>query len=182
MMKNVITEGTAISLTWRLPEFHTRKEGKIYTPYPKDIPKIESVSCWDLYPDPVATSTDDCDYIINSSYSNVNKVNNMLGLPELNLNFQDVIVPIFNMEHNPLGLTIMDGPFCSIMPRGNRKNEFLLYHPKYSVISESNQVIDISNENLLDTYLQVREELSKYSSKLIKKKEIIVFNKTDLID
>ena len=43
-------------------------------------------------------------------------------------------------------------------------------------------LIDISNENLLDTYLQVREELSKYSSKLIKKKEIIVFNKTDLID
>ena len=29
---------------------------------------------------------------------------------------------------------------------------------------------------------KVREELSKYSSKLIKKKEIIVFNKTDLID
>ena len=91
-------------------------------------------------------NTDDCDYIINSSYSNVNKVNNMLGLPELNLNFQDVIVPIFNMEHNPLGLTIMDGPFCSIMPRGNRKNEFLLYNPKYSVISETKKLMDISKK------------------------------------
>ena len=29
---------------------------KVYTPYGKDIPKIESVSCWDLYPDPIATN------------------------------------------------------------------------------------------------------------------------------
>jgi hypothetical protein len=92
-------------------------------------------------------NVDGYDYIINSSYSNVNKINDMLGAPKLNLKFQDVIVPIFKMKHSPLGLTIMDGPFCSIMPRGNRKNEFLLYHPKYSVISESKQVIDISNEN-----------------------------------
>ena len=82
-------------------------------------------------------NVDGYDYIINSSYSNVNKINDMLGVPKLNLKFQDVIVPIFKMKHSPLGLTIMDGPFCSIMPRGNRKNEFLLYHPKYSVVSES---------------------------------------------
>ena len=68
----------------------------------------------------------------------------MLGLPNLDLKFQDVIVPIFKMKHSPIGLTIMDGPFCSIMPRGNRKNEFLLYNPKYSVISESKIFMDIS--------------------------------------
>ena len=37
---------------------------KQYNPYYKDIPKIESVSCWDLYPDPIATNIDDCDYVI----------------------------------------------------------------------------------------------------------------------
>ena len=41
------------------------------------------------------------------------------------------------MNHEKLGLTIMDGSFCSVMPKGNNKNEFLLYHPKYSVVSES---------------------------------------------
>ena len=87
------------------------------------------------------------DYVINASYSNVNKVNTMLGLPELKLKFQDVIVPIFKMKHETMGLTIMDGPFCSIMPRGNNKNEFLLYHPKYSVITESKNVINFSDEN-----------------------------------
>ena len=43
-------------------------------------------------------------------------------------------------------------------------------------------LVDISNENLLNSYLKVRNELAKYSSKLIKKKEIIVFNKIDMVD
>ena len=43
-------------------------------------------------------------------------------------------------------------------------------------------LIDITNENLESAYQQVRNELSSYSEKLIKKKEIIVLNKTDLLD
>ena len=42
-------------------------------------------------------------------------------------------------------------------------------------------LIDISNENILKSYLKIRKELSKYSSKLLKKKEIVVLNKTDMI-
>ena len=36
-------------------------------------------------------------------------------------------------------------------------------------------------KNLLLSYKQIRNELKKYSNDLIKKKEIIVFNKVDLI-
>jgi len=43
-------------------------------------------------------------------------------------------------------------------------------------------LIDISNENFLENYSQIRKELSKYSNKLTKKTEIIVFNKIDMID
>ena len=43
-------------------------------------------------------------------------------------------------------------------------------------------LIDINNDNLVDSYKQVREELNKYSKDLIKKNELIVFNKIDLID
>tara|TARA_B100001123_G_scaffold416585_1_gene518366 strand:+ start:1464 stop:2450 length:987 start_codon:yes stop_codon:yes gene_type:complete len=43
-------------------------------------------------------------------------------------------------------------------------------------------LIDISQKNLIQSYLQVRKELKKYSNKLLKKKEIVVLNKTDLID
>ena len=42
-------------------------------------------------------------------------------------------------------------------------------------------LIDITNDNLLENYSKVRKELSKYSDKLVKKKEIIVFNKIDII-
>jgi len=42
-------------------------------------------------------------------------------------------------------------------------------------------LIDITGENLLENYSKVRKELFKYSNKLIKKKEIIVFNKIDMI-
>ena len=43
-------------------------------------------------------------------------------------------------------------------------------------------LIDISEKNLVNSYSQVREEMAKYSSELLKKQEIIVFNKTDLVD
>jgi len=42
-------------------------------------------------------------------------------------------------------------------------------------------LIDIANENILEDYFKIRKELSKYSKNLIKKKEIIVFNKIDLM-
>ena len=41
-------------------------------------------------------------------------------------------------------------------------------------------LIDLSEENLFDNYLKVKNELTKYDSKLGEKREIIVFNKLDL--
>ena len=43
-------------------------------------------------------------------------------------------------------------------------------------------LIDITNENLVQSYNQVKNELQKYSLELTKKKELVVLNKTDLID
>ena len=42
-------------------------------------------------------------------------------------------------------------------------------------------LIDITDNNLLENYSKVRKELFKYSKKLVKKREIIVFNKIDMI-
>ena len=42
-------------------------------------------------------------------------------------------------------------------------------------------MIDITNEDLKKSYKQIKNELKNYSSKLAKKKELIVLNKTDLI-
>ena len=43
-------------------------------------------------------------------------------------------------------------------------------------------LIDITSEDLKKSYQQVKNELKKYSNKLIKKKELIVLNKIDLVD
>jgi len=42
-------------------------------------------------------------------------------------------------------------------------------------------LIDITENNILENYLKIRKELSKYSNNLLKKKEIIIFNKIDVI-
>ena len=42
-------------------------------------------------------------------------------------------------------------------------------------------LIDITEENLFDNYKKIRNELSKYSTNLLKKKEIIVLNKIDIL-
>ncbi len=42
-------------------------------------------------------------------------------------------------------------------------------------------LIDSSEVNLTEKYFQVRNELKKYSNTLVKKKELIVFNKSDLL-
>ncbi len=43
-------------------------------------------------------------------------------------------------------------------------------------------LIDVTEENLIRSYKQIRAELGKYSKSLLKKNEIIVLNKIDLID
>ena len=42
-------------------------------------------------------------------------------------------------------------------------------------------LIDITNEDLIENYSKVRKELFKYSNKLEKKREIVVFNKIDMM-
>ncbi|MBO6484369.1 MAG: GTPase ObgE [Pelagibacteraceae bacterium] len=43
-------------------------------------------------------------------------------------------------------------------------------------------LIDISEKDILGNYLKIKNELSKYDKKILKKTEIIIFNKLDLID
>ena len=43
-------------------------------------------------------------------------------------------------------------------------------------------LIDISENDIMGNYLKIRNELSKYDKKILKKKEIIIFNKLDLVN
>ena len=61
---------------------------QMYSPYYKDIPKIESVSCWDLYTDPIATSMEDCDYVIQRHKMTRSQLRGLMDMPMFN---QDAI-------------------------------------------------------------------------------------------
>jgi hypothetical protein len=80
---------------------------------------------------------EDYHVIINTTYFNTNKIKKIFDLPQTKLRFQTVIIPIFKYNHKKIGLTIMDGKYCSIMPKGFNPNTFLLYHAKESVIYET---------------------------------------------
>ena len=43
-------------------------------------------------------------------------------------------------------------------------------------------MIDLSEDNLFNSYKKIKFELSNYDKHLIKKKEIIFFNKSDLLE
>ena len=43
-------------------------------------------------------------------------------------------------------------------------------------------LIDISEKDIIGNYLKIRNELSKYDKGILKKKEIIIFNKSDLVN
>ena len=80
---------------------------------------------------------EDYDVVINTTYFNINKINRVYGLEQMPLRMQVVVIPIFKYDIAKIGLTIMDGPFCSVMPKGFNPGTFLLYHAKESVIYET---------------------------------------------
>ena len=77
-------------------------------------------------------------YLINSTYSNISNVLSNLGYQPLESKYQLCVLPILEHKNgnNPFGITIMDGPFCSLMPKGFEKNKYILYHVKESVIQQ----------------------------------------------
>jgi FAD dependent oxidoreductase len=104
------------------------------------------------------------DVVVNSTYVNVNYFTKALNLPEEKLLFEDVVIPFFLYPSNKFGLTIMDGEFCSVMPKGSNQNEFLLYHVKYSVLDHcfgySNQLNQ--NDNIEEYIRLIYEKSSEF--------------------
>jgi len=77
------------------------------------------------------------DYVINATYANVNSIQSSLPVKDLlDLRFQYVVLPVFEFDRDKFGITIMDGPFCSVLPEGNNQNKFILSNVKFSPVTE----------------------------------------------
>jgi hypothetical protein len=89
----------------------------------------------------------DFDIVINATYTNLNNVNDILGLPKEEVLYELVELLEVRIPGAPrIGLTIMDGEFSSLLPRG-AKDTFTLGHVKQSILKEqvSSDVRDLAN-------------------------------------
>lgn len=70
------------------------------------------------------TTADGCieqaPYVLNAAYASVNEIVNMLGLPPFDIKYElcELILCEVSPQLKNTGITVMDGPFFSIMPFG----------------------------------------------------------------
>ncbi len=66
----------------KLHKWETNDDGeRTYNPLEVRVPRIEFVSCWDLYPDPAATSIEECEYIIHRHKLNKSQLRQLRNMP-----------------------------------------------------------------------------------------------------
>lgn len=77
-----------------------------------------------------------CDTIVNATYAGISETAVLLGMAPIPAKYQLCLLPILQLSEPiaSFGVTIMDGPFCSLMPKGVSTDQFILYHVKHSVI------------------------------------------------
>ena len=86
---------------------------------------------------------------------------------------------VLNINHKEIVLADIPG-----LIEGSHKgiglgDKFLRHIERCKVLIH---LIDISEKDIIGNYLKIRNELSKYDKGILKKKEIIIFNKSDLIN
>lgn len=73
------------------------------------------------------------DAIVNCSYYNINQFNKNLNISSEATKYEYTINFIIDLPLEHIGLTIMDGPFVTLLPFG-KPGRFILYHVKHSVL------------------------------------------------
>ena len=80
-----------------------------YTPSKKLVPRIEAVSCWDLYPDPDAINIEDADYVIQRHIYNRGQLRDLMNRPFFRKSaIQDVLAGGPNYETRSYETALFD--------------------------------------------------------------------------
>ena len=76
------------------------------------------------------------DTVINATYGDINRLTAQLGHTVTEKLYEYTAVPIIQMDIPRVGVTIMDGPFMTLLPYGKSDN-FLLYNVEHSIIEKN---------------------------------------------
>lgn len=118
-----------------------------------------------------------CNAVVNATYASISETAQMLGLSPIQAKYQLCLLPILQTK-KPLeafGVTIMDGPFCSLMPKGLSSDQFILYHVKHSVLETHvgtenvpwSPITDFPDLNIIEKskqYFPILDSMSIYDS------------------
>ena len=74
--------------------------------------------------------------VINATYSDINRITESLGYTVNENQYEYTAVPIISLDIPPVGVTVMDGPFFTLLPYGKSGN-YLLYGVKQSVVQST---------------------------------------------
>ena len=74
--------------------------------------------------------------VVNASYGDINRLTEQLGHAVTERLFEYMAVPIIKLDMSKIGITIMDGPFMTLLPHG-KSEDFLLYSVNHSVIAKN---------------------------------------------
>jgi glycine/D-amino acid oxidase-like deaminating enzyme len=76
------------------------------------------------------------DVVVNASYGDINRLTEQLGHPVTERLFEYTVVPIIRLDIPRVGITIMDGPFMTVLPHG-RSDNFLLYNVEHTIVAKA---------------------------------------------
>ena len=69
----------------KLNKWDTDEDGnRVYSPLEVRVPRIEFVSCWDFYPDPSATSIEECEFVVHRHKMNKSQLRQLRNMPYFN--------------------------------------------------------------------------------------------------
>jgi glycine/D-amino acid oxidase-like deaminating enzyme len=74
------------------------------------------------------------DAVVNCTYANINLLNAQLGHAAPTYQYEYTMVPIIEWNQPPVGVTVMDGRFMTVLPFG-QTGRFLLYHVEHTVVA-----------------------------------------------
>jgi glycine/D-amino acid oxidase-like deaminating enzyme len=80
----------------------------------------------------------DFDAVVNCSYADIGRLTAQLGYTVPARRYEYTVIPIIDWLPHPFGMTVMDGPFFTVLPFG-KTSQHLLYHVTHSVVAESTQ-------------------------------------------
>ena len=78
----------------------------------------------------------DAHIVVNCAYANQNALTHSLGLTTSSRRYEYTAIAVIGLDWEPVGITVMDGPFFTVLPLG-KTGKFLLYHVVQSVVASA---------------------------------------------